>query len=192
MTGDVDAGPAQVEAWVTAAAGGDEDAWARLVERFGGLLWSITRSYRLGGADASDAFQLTWLRLLERLDTIESRASVGAWLGTTCRRECLAILRRSGRAQPMDDAALDRLTEPVGGADEPALTRARDRTLWDAFARLPARCQTLLRLLVADVQGSVPHYAAVAAALDMPVGSLGPTRRRCLENLRRMLPADGI
>jgi len=185
-------GTNDVEDWVRAAAAGDQAGWEHLVDRFGGLLWSICRGYRLSSADAADAFQLTWLRLLERLDSIEEPSRVGAWLATTCRRECLATLRKGSRTTPVGDEALTRLVGAAAPADVPTLVAERDAILWRAFSGLTERCQQVLRVLVADADRHPPRYAAAAAALEMPVGSLGPTRSRCLDQLRKLLDMMGI
>ncbi len=166
---------------VHAAAAGDEHAWNTLVDRFSNLVWSVIRAHRLNGADAADASQTTWLRLVEHLDTLKDPARVGAWLATTARHECLRALRCSGRQIPMGED----MPEPV--CEDPELDAAllrgeRDAELWEAFGRLPARDQSLLRMLVADPS---PSYQEIAAALEMPIGSIGPTRARCLQRLQR-------
>jgi RNA polymerase sigma factor (sigma-70 family) len=173
------------------ATAGDHSAWNALVERFGGLLWSISRSYGLSPADAADVFQLTWLRLLEHLDAIEEPDRLAGWLATTCRRECLALLRRNKRTQPSDDDVLARLAEPVEGADEPVILSDRDATLWRAFGRLQQRCQEILRVLLLASDDRV-SYEWAATVLGVPIGSLGPTRARCLEKLRKLLDTEGI
>jgi RNA polymerase sigma factor (sigma-70 family) len=173
------------------AAAGDQRAWNGLVERFSGLLWSISRSYALSPADAADVFQLTWLRLLEHLDAIESPDRLVGWLATTCRRECLALLRRNKRTQPSDDDVLARLAEPVGGADEPVILSDRDAAIWRAFGRLQQRCQEILRVLLLATDDRV-SYEWAATVLGVPIGSLGPTRARCLAKLRKLLDTEGI
>lgn len=175
------------------AAAGDQVAWNNLVERFSPLLWSICRHFDLSAADAADAFQLTWLRLLEHLDSIHDPARLPGWLGTTCRRECLGLLRRNKRVQPTDDhRLLDRFTGASTSADQPALIADRNARLWREFGRLDVRCQKILRLLLVEPDGDRVSYELVAAALDMPVGSLGPIRGRCLARLRGLLDAGGI
>ena len=174
---------------VQAAAAGDRQAWDHVVNRFSGLLWSVAAGYRLSHADAADVFQTTWLKLLENLDSLRDPERVGAWLATTARRESQRALRRSDRVQPVSD---ERELEPEGpGAPPPeaaVLRSERDRVLWHAFAQLSEACQRLLRIVVVVS----PPYQEVAAALDMPVGSIGPTRARCLERLRRNLAGSGI
>lgn len=177
---------------VRAAAAGDQAAWDWLVERFSRLVWGVIRGNGLNQTDAADAYQLTWLRLLDRIETIREPSRLGGWLSTTARNECLGIWRRSGRATPTDDEVLDRVSGTAPSADEPALVADRDATLWQAFSRLSARCQQVLRVLVADAEDGPPEYAGAALALQMPVGSLGPTRRRCLDKLRELLGETGI
>jgi RNA polymerase sigma factor (sigma-70 family) len=182
---------------VTSAASGDEAAWQGIVERFSGLVWAVIRAYRLGHADAADVFQTTWLRLAEHIRRIEQPDRVGAWLATAARRECLQHMRTAGRAVPTDD--MDRLEGPPTEENptEEAILRAeqeqedaqRAAALWRAVSRLPARCRELIRVLMASPP---PSYAEVAAALGLPVGSIGPTRARCLRTLRERLVAGGI
>lgn len=182
---------------VTAAAGGDEAAWRSLVDRYAGLVWSVTRAFRLSGADAADAFQITWLRLAEHIATIEHPERVGAWLATAARRECLRSLKTSARSVVTDDVAVfdirrgddpevyaDPTAWAVLAAEREQLDAARSAVLWEAFGRLPARCRDLLRVLMAAPR---PSYAEVAAAMNLPIGSIGPTRARCLQRLRAAL-----
>jgi len=170
---------------VTAAARGDDAAWKALVEQFSGLIWSVTRAYRLASADAADVFQVTWLRLAEHIGRLEHPEHVGAWLATTARREALRASRASARVVLTDDDAVFDAQEAGGETPEQAVLRSeRADQLWRAFRTLPARCQMLLRLLMATPP---PSYTEVAAALDRPVGSIGPTRARCLRLLREKL-----
>src|SRR4051794_30382531 len=165
---------AEVAELVRAAAEGDQAAWHELVDRYNGLVWSVARAHRLSTVDASDVVQTTWLRLVENLDRLQEPERVGAWLATTARRESLRSLRFSARVVPTETELL-----PDPGTDAPAaaalLASERDRALWTAFGGLSKRCQVLLRLLVADPP---PSYEDVGAALDMPIGSIGPTRQR--------------
>ena len=172
------------------AAGGDSDAWDALVERFGGLVWSVARSHRLSAADAADVSQTTWLRLVEHLGAITQPERLGAWLATTARRECLAVIRKRSRQVPVEDPgelSQAQLDEPP--ADGPLLQAEEHSVLAAAFGRLAERCQRLLRLLMVDPP---PHYEEVAAALAIPIGSVGPTRARCLERLTREVKIAGL
>ena len=167
---------------LAAAAAGDQGAWDALVQRHTGLLWSIVRSYRLGNADAADVVQTTWLRLVEHMDKIADPERVAGWLATTARRECIHLMRRTDR-HAESSAELPDLQDDGPAPDEALLRDERDAELWRALARLDELCQRLLRVLMADPP---PAYADVAAALGMKVGSIGPTRGRCLDKLRAL------
>ena len=139
-------------------------------------------------ADAADVAQLTWLRLVEHLADLKDPGRVGAWLATTARRESLRVLRHTQRnVLSADDRVFDgELPEPT--LDSDLLVAERDQTLWRSFTRLPPRDRMLLRLLTSSQTLS---YEEIAAALDMPIGSIGPTRIRALQRLRRQLQRDG-
>ncbi|TDE00108.1 RNA polymerase sigma factor [Jiangella asiatica] len=171
---------------IEAASKGDQLSWDRLVDAHASLVWAVVRSHRLDSGDAEDAFQTTWLRLVENLDRIERPDRLAAWLVTTARRECLRVARRDGAEVP-DPLVAERAghaawTDP--GPVEALLAREEQLEVLRAFQRLEPRCQDLLRLTVATADR---RYVDVAAELDMPVGSVGPTRQRCLGHLRRLL-----
>src|SRR4051794_12360148 len=174
-------------ALLAAARLGDEQAWNALVAEYSSLVWSIARSFRLDTADAHDATQMTWLRLVENLDRIKDPERLAGWLATTTRRECLQMLRRSGRERPTDEEVLLHVPDAAPPVDTALLLDERDAALWRAFRRIGERCQRLLRVLMA---APPPSYQEVSAALDMAVGTIGPTRQRCLEQLRRGIVAD--
>ena len=165
------------------AAQGDQRAWDTLVDQHTTLLYAVARSFRLDAADAGDVVQTTWLRLVEHLDRIEDPTRLVGWLVTTARREALRVLRRGGRERPaVDDSVIDRAddAEPVDAA---LLTDERNRALWTAYRQLSERCRQLLRVAVWEPRA----YDEISVALGMPVGSIGPTRRRCLTRLRALL-----
>jgi RNA polymerase sigma factor (sigma-70 family) len=170
-----------------AAREGDEAGWDALVERFSGLIWSVARGFGLNRAEAAEISQTTWLRLAEHLDRIEHPDRLDAWLVTTTRRECLRQRRLHGRCVLVDDPQ----PEPATGAtvDTHMLTTERDATLWRCIHALPERSRTLLSMLLTDPPTS---YIQIAAALDMPIGSIGPTRARLLATLRRSVEAAGL
>jgi RNA polymerase sigma factor (sigma-70 family) len=178
----------ELGAVVRAASDGDQEAWNALVARYGGLVWSVARAHRLGDADAADVFQTTWLRLVEHLGELRDPERVGAWLATTARHECLRVLRVGQRHVLTDGFELVE-TDSDAAVDTRLLAEERDAALWRAFSRISARCRALLRMLAADPP---PSYEEVGAALDMPIGSIGPTRGRCLEQLRERAAAVGI
>jgi RNA polymerase sigma factor (sigma-70 family) len=172
-----------------AARAGDSASWDQLVDRFSGLLWATARAHRLSATDAADVVQTTWLRLVENLDRIQDAERLGGWLATTARRECLLVVKRSRREPPVPtDEVFDHLPDQRDGLDAGLLRAERDATLWRLFEDLPDRCRRLLRVLVADPP---PAYADIAAALDIPIGSIGPTRQRCLSQLRSLALESG-
>jgi RNA polymerase sigma factor (sigma-70 family) len=163
------------------AGQGDQRAWDALVDQHTTLLYAVARSFRLAPADASDVVQTTWLRLVEHLDRIQDPTRLVGWLVTTARREALRVLRRGGRERPaVEDSVFDRAdnAEPVHAA---LLTDERNRALWAAYRQLPDKCRQLLRVAVWEPKA----YEEISAALGMPVGSIGPTRGRALERLRK-------
>ncbi len=168
---------------VVRARDGDPDAWGDLVERYLGMVHAICRGYHLGADDAADVNQVVWLRLVEHLGRIRSPDAVGGWIAATTRNECVRVLRAQGRTLLVDDADLEGC-DGLGGIDVGLLVYERDRSLMAAFACLDDRCQRLLRLLMTEPR---PSYGEIGAALDMPVGSIGPTRARCLDQVRRMI-----
>lgn len=178
-----------LEAQVLAAARGDQDAYDALVERFSGLVWAVVRAHRLRGHDAEDVFQTTWLRLVEHLDRIREPQALGGWLATTARHEALRVLRTGARAVPTATDELDLLDVVEPDHDARLVGDERAVALWRAVDGLAGRCRQLLRVLLAD---PAPSYEEVSAALDIPIGSIGPTRGRCLARLREDLTARGI
>jgi RNA polymerase sigma factor (sigma-70 family) len=174
-------------ALLDAARLGDQAAWDALVGDYNNLVWSIARGYRLETADAHDAVQMTWLRLVENLNRIKDPERLAGWLCTTARRECLQLLRRSGRERPASDDVLLDIPDAAAPVDAALLLDERDGALWRAFRLIGERCQQLLRVLMASPP---PSYQEVSAALDMAIGTIGPARQRCLERLRRRIMAD--
>jgi RNA polymerase sigma factor (sigma-70 family) len=167
---------------VASAARGDSSAWNSLVDRFAPLVWSICMRYKLSRTDAADVCQNVWLRLTEKLDTIRDPAALAGWLATTTGRECLALLRRRDREvlSAMETEFADDVdrTDP----DRAVLRIEREQALLAAFAELPDNARLLLRLLMEDPPRP---YREISATLGIPVGSIGPTRARYLERLRR-------
>jgi len=167
------------------AADGDQRAWNQLVERYSRLVWAVARSHGLAHADAADVWQTTWLRLVEHLGRLRNPELLAGWLSTTARHECLRVLRLGRRERPAESLVLG-LDDSVGEpSPESALLADEERAaVAAAFAKLSERCQALLRLVVAEPALS---YAEVSRALGIPVGGIGPTRGRCLQQLRGLL-----
>jgi RNA polymerase sigma factor (sigma-70 family) len=173
-----------VAALVARARDGDKRAWDAIVERYAPLIWSICRRYRLDRADTDDVGQSVWLRLVDQLGQLREPEALPGWLATTTRRECGRLLTGSRRREALG-FALDPADIPDGdqaAAEEEVLAAERHAALRDAFAALPLRCQELLGLLITDPP--VP-YAEISAKLGIPVGSIGPSRARCLDRLRQ-------
>ena len=170
---------------VTRARNGERQAWDALVERYAPLIWSICRRHRLEAADAQDAAQNVWLKLVDQLDKIRDPAALPGWLATTTRRECGRILRtarQTPRRRVMRWPPGSSRTDHAQAAEQDLLAAERHAALREAFGQLPPGCQQLLALLIQDPALS---YAEISARLGIPVGSIGPSRRRCLDKLRR-------
>ena len=175
---------------VRLAAEGDLQAWERLVDQYARLIWAITGDFKLVESDAADVAQTTWLRLLEHIDRIEYPARVGSWLAATARHECLrcvAAKKRVVLSHDDDELGLKGVMAAEPEVDERLLADERTQTVREALARLPMRWQRLLEMLMADPP--VP-YADISDELGLPVGSIGPTRGRCLAQLRVLLQAS--
>lgn len=164
---------------------GDERAWDELVGRFAGLVWSVARSFRLSSATMDDVVQTVWLRLAEHSSRIREPERLAAWLATATRHEALRVIRGQQRLVP--HAGFAEASEPTSRSIEELITDdVTLRAVLKAFDRLPESDQQLLRLLC-----TVPplDYRTIAEMLGRSVGSIGPTRARCLDRLRRLLPA---
>jgi RNA polymerase sigma factor (sigma-70 family) len=169
---------------VIRAQHGDQLAWDALVERYAPLVWSICRRYGLDRADAEDVGQTVWLRLVGQLGKLRDPAAIPGWLATTTRRECCQARRAAGgqRATAWVLDAEDIPDSQGVSVEQDLLTAERHAALREAFTSLSPSCQRLMALLVEDPP--MP-YAQISARLGIPVGSIGPARRRCLEKLRR-------
>jgi RNA polymerase sigma factor (sigma-70 family) len=172
----------EVTAMVEAAKSGDREAWDALFNSYVSLLWSIALRHGLRESDAADVVQSTWLRLLEHIDDIRDSARIGAWLATTAQRESLRCVAQRRRIVLSDDDEVfdgpDRLLAPV---DEALLAREQAGVALAALAALPPSWRELLERLTQDPPLS---YEDIGADLGVPVGSIGPTRGRCVRRMR--------
>ncbi len=178
----------EVSLLVRRAAEGNRWAWDRLIAKYSRLIWAMTRDFKLPESDAADVVQATWLRLLEHIDRIEHPDRIGSWLATTARHECLrhlAARKRVVLVQDDDDSLIDTVSHQPE-VDERLLADERAQAVRDALSLLPRRWQRLLELLMSDPPAS---YLEISDQLGLPVGSIGPTRGRCLERLRELLQA---
>jgi RNA polymerase sigma factor (sigma-70 family) len=168
------------------AAQGDQVAWRGLIDKYGGLVRSVARSFRLQAADVHDVSQTTWLRLVQHLDTIRDPERLPAWLAVTATRESLSTLRHASRNRPMPMA--DETPDATVDLEESVEDRDAAADLWDAVAGLPLRQQHLLVVLFRE---ELRSYQEVAVRCGMPIGSIGPTRARALSHLRHELTDRG-
>jgi RNA polymerase sigma factor (sigma-70 family) len=158
---------------------GDGTAWAEVVARYRGLVTSVVRAYRLQDADARDAEQRTWLRLVEHLGSLRDPDRLGGWLATTASRECLRILREG---QTLVGLEMDAVPATEPGVEEQVIDADTAARLWQIVATLPPRGRTIMHALFAD---EPRPYAEVARATGIPIGSLGPSRARLIDRVRR-------
>ena len=168
-----------VVALVTRAAEDDQEAWNEIIERYVPLVWAICARYRLSSHDTEDVSQNVWLLLVEHLGRLRDPAALPGWLATTTRHECLRVLRVAARydlsgqdPDDIDDSAIEELV----------ITAERNAALRAALDELPPRCRQLLMLLISDPPRP---YAEISAVLQLRIGTIGPQRARCLDNLRR-------
>lgn len=176
---------------VVAYREGDREPLAGLVQTATPLLWRTVRSQGAGHEQAQDIVQNVWLALVRDIETIRDPHATLQWLLVTARRAAWRAVRRTredqARTEP-DEQVTDWLAAPHAEAPDAQVVRdERDRALWRHVTSLPERCRQLLSL-VAMVDR--PDYTVVSRALSMPVGSIGPTRGRCLAKLRLALAAD--
>jgi RNA polymerase sigma factor (sigma-70 family) len=178
----------RITALMSAARQGSDDAVGELVTEFSPLLWHVARAAGLSSGDAEDVMQTVWMRLLEHLDDIRTPAALGGWLVVTTKREAWRVRAAERKQIPADTDFFAAQPDQGPGSEGRALLDDQRRTLWAAIRQLSPRCQELLRIIAFVPQAD---YAAVAAKLGMRIGSIGPTRGRCLAKLRAVL-ADGL
>lgn len=166
---------------VEAARNGDQAAWEALVARFTPSMQMLARSYRLGHADIEDAVQTAWTRAVAHIARIREPEAISGWLMVTTRREALRTLERRRRELLVDEPGLPERVNHTP-AETPLIDAERRRAVRAAVERLPRRQRIVIGGLL-DHSGS--SYAELSARLEMPIGSIGPTRERALARLRR-------
>ena len=178
---------------VPAAREGDHSAWDAIVDRFLPLVGAIIRRHRLSDADGDDVSQTVWLRLVEHLGALREPDALPGWIRTTTRNECLRVLSARGRVQVVDPQEGGGFPDGAGdgtdAVDQELLAAERRQALREALAELPAGRRDLLLLLLTDPPLA---YEEIGARLGIPVGSIGPTRARALEQLRRTRALRGL
>lgn len=180
---------------MSACRQGEAEAWNTLVNRYQRLIYTIPQRAGLDDDQSAEVFQRTFAKLLENLNHIRQPEAIQAWLVTTARRETLQLIRQQKRSVSYTDFPEGRLNSDATLNDDPLPTEALERLedqhlIRTAMTSMDERCRCLLSLLYS--RSDPPSYAEIAAVLDMPEGSLGPTRARCLEKLRRLLKRSGF
>jgi RNA polymerase sigma factor (sigma-70 family) len=162
---------------IDACLRGEQNAWSELIARYQRLIYSVARKLCPQPEDAADVFQRVCLDLYQSLKTLRNDRTLPAWLITVTKRRAYAVLRDSRENIPIEDYLTEARPEVEAVEKEFLLERA--------VGDLPERCQNLLRFLYFDPQE--PSYEEVSQRLGMPVASIGPTRARCLEKLRKLI-----
>ena len=167
---------------------GDQTAIDRLVTVMNPVLWNVVRADRLDEMTAKDVIQETWMTLLNKHASVSDPQAVASWLTTTARREAWRLVNRERRDINAEDYQLDAVMESNPSAEDDAVSAIDDSLLWSCVKTLSERCQRLLRIIAFDER---PDYRRIAEDLEMPTGSIGPTRSRCLDKLRQALIEGG-
>jgi RNA polymerase sigma factor (sigma-70 family) len=180
--------------WANAASlfgrwrAGDSAALDDMVRLLSPILWQVVRASGLDRTAAEDVVQTTWLALVRSGESISEPRAVAGWLCTTARREAWRVGKQSTRQQPVEDETIARKLPDEPAPEGQVVLDDDNARLWACLTRLTERCQRLLRIVAAEAR---PDYSSIATELGMPVGSIGPTRGRCLEKLRHELVLAG-
>lgn len=174
---------------------GDSGAWSLLVERYRRLVWSVIIKHRMRDEEAEDVFQHVFATLVSNIDQIQDEGALPAWLVTTTKRRCWRVTAQTRQAAERArsfDADPDKRVDPVDERDDPVETRAQleKQLVREGLERLGGKCKDLLEALFGA--GGEPNYTLIAERLGIRVGSIGPTRARCLEKLSRILGRLGF
>jgi RNA polymerase sigma factor (sigma-70 family) len=168
---------------VAGAANGDQAAWDEIVERYSPLVWAICLRHQLDRQTVDDIGQSVWLLLVENITRLREPAALPGWIATTTRRECLRALRATGRhGMAVPTPFEEQRTDASAEVEQEIIEAELHAALRAAFSELPAGCRELLSMMLSDPPLG---YASISATLGIPMGSIGPTRARCLAKLRR-------
>jgi RNA polymerase sigma factor (sigma-70 family) len=162
----------------------DDAALDELVTMMSPVLWHVVRATGLDREAAEDVVQNTWLTLVRSAESVRDPQAITRWLCTAARREAWRVSKSVTRTRPVEDEVLDARMPVQTSPESTVVADDENARLWAALARLPERCQKLLRIVAWEPR---PDYSSVAETLSMPIGSIGPTRRRCLDKLRAEL-----
>ncbi|MDN5790759.1 MAG: sigma-70 family RNA polymerase sigma factor [Micrococcales bacterium] len=164
---------------------GERERLSDLVDLVTPVLWNVARSQGASGPTSEDAIQTAWLQLVTHANSVQEPGAVLGWLVVVVKREVWRLCRGARREIGVEEVP----EAPAQQLDPEAesILNERQRVLWQHISRLTPRCQELLRVIAFADR---PDYGAIAASLGMPVGSIGPTRGRCLHKLRTALGSD--
>jgi len=185
--------PAETTTWDRAAdcctrwLDGDAEGLDDLVRLMTPVLWQVARACSLTEDVAEDVVQTTWVAFVRSAGRLRDTQSVGGWLTTTARREAWRVSQAGSRTTFVEDDTLERVVPRQRSAEAEVVTRDESSLLWSAVGALDERCRMLLRVVAFSDR---PDYAGIARDLGMPVGSIGPTRMRCLRKLKALLDDD--
>ena len=175
-----------------AARNGDEEAWEQIITRYQSLVNTISRRHRLAPYDANDVSQYVWMQLLAHIDRLREPQALRGWISATTRHRCYEILRTHKRSVSVDPLVICRIelvdtaarrtnSESRFAVDDDLLRAEQRRAIRQGLAELTETQQHLLLLLVADPP--VP-YCEISRRMNVPIGSIGPTRARLLKKLQ--------
>ncbi|MFN0149172.1 MAG: RNA polymerase sigma factor [bacterium] len=180
---------AEAEDLIRSCLRGEDSAWRLFLERYGDLVFSVPLKMGLPHSDAEEVFQITVLALVERLGTLNDPRRIVAWICEVARRQTLYYLRKRSRESLGEDEAFDAAADASPGAHEAFESLEASQVVRDALAKISPRCRDLLTALyLAD---PAPAYKEIAESLEIPMGSIGPTRARCLKSLQTLLASTG-
>lgn len=182
----------ELAGWVARSIAGDESAWGRLVDHFQSLVYSIPKRIGLSAEDCDDVFQTTFLALHKNLDKIQDSFAIAKWLSVTATRESLRIKKLSSRSLTVssDTKTLDETLADIEATAEEGVIKAVEADIVrKSVLNLPEKCRELLSKLFFDDQTS---YEQIALDMNIALGSIGPTKARCLEKLRSILEKSGF
>lgn len=169
---------------------GSEEAWRLLIAKYKALIYSVPVKYGLPRQDAAEVFQSTCVELLERLPLLRKPEALPKWLTVVAHHQCYRYKLQQSRFVSHDAEAHLRLPETPAIADTLVEQTQEEQMLREALAGLTPQCRRLIELLFFE---SPPRpHAKVAADLGLELGSVGFTRQKCLERLRRRLTALGL
>ena len=167
---------------------GDPSALDELVHAMSPILWHVVRATGLDKEQSEDVVQTAWLALVRNAETVGDPQAVARWLCTTARREAWRVSKTAGRSRAVEDDTLEWRLPSQPSPESQVVLGDEQARLWESLKVLPERCQKLLRIVAMEPR---PDYARIAGELKMPIGSIGPTRGRCLDKLRNELHRTG-